>query len=179
MQKYKELRKEQKSEQEEEIMQNNVILKQTIKEVESIEEVENIPIEEKLELKIELEEYKDYQQELEDALEEYRKIEVRASVEFKKLEEELTENENENEENSKETSEEEEYERVKQIYRRQTGRRPIYKGEQTKGFGKWLEERNELENELIDPKQQKINKCFSLKFLPSGSQGTLYLKILN
>ena len=227
-QKYKELRKEQKSEQEEEIMQNNVLLKQTIKEVESIEEVENIPIEEKLELKIELEEYKDYQQELEDALEEYRKIEVRASVEFKKLEEELTENENENEENSKETSEEEEYERVKQIYRRQTGRRPIYKGEQTKGFGKWLEERNELENELIDPKQQKINitpinaeeiqdanekrsmlklgdfisknskltqkekqcfmvdynpslndfnkikptnkKCFSLKFLPSGSQ---------
>jgi hypothetical protein len=152
-QKYKELRKEQKSEQEGEIMRNNVLLKQIIKEVESIEEVENVPIEEKLEQKIELEEYKDYQQELEDALEEYRKIEVRASVEIEEFEEELTDIESE----SEETSDEEEYEQVKQIYRQQTGRRPIYKGEQTKGFGKWLEERNELENELIDPKQQKIN----------------------
>jgi hypothetical protein len=152
-QKYKKLRKEQKSEQEEEIMQKNVLLKQTIKEVESIEEVENILIEEKLELKIELEEYKDYQQELEDALEEYRKIEVRASVEFEELKEELTESENENEENSKETSEEE-YELIKQMYRQQTGRRPIYAGKETKSFIKWLEsltikleEKNEKEME--------------------------------
>ncbi len=79
------------------------------------------------------EEYKDHEQELEEILEQTRKIEQEV---FNNIESE--------EEDSDQTAEKE-YEKVKRLYKQQTGRRPIYANQETKGFKQWLEQREESE----------------------------------
>ncbi|TES95371.1 MAG: hypothetical protein E3J90_09835 [Promethearchaeota archaeon] len=72
----------------------------------------------------------------------------------KKIEQEVF-NKIESEEDSDQTAEEK-YERIKRLYKQQTGKRPIYANNETKGFKQWLEQ-NKISKEK-EKKEQKINQ---------------------
>ncbi len=91
---------------------------------------------------LEIEESKDHQQELEEILEQVRKIEQEALNEIEQEEEDLDKTIEKN------------YERVKKLYKQQTGKRPIYANKETKGFKQWLEQKKKSEEKEI-PKQKK------------------------
>ncbi|TKJ20449.1 MAG: hypothetical protein CEE42_14810, partial [Promethearchaeota archaeon Loki_b31] len=94
---------------------------------------------------LEIEESKDHQQELEEILEQVRKIEQEALNEIEQEEEDL------------DKAIEKNYERVKKFYKKQTGKRPIYANKETKGFKQWLEQKKKTE-EKEKPKQKKEQK---------------------
>ncbi len=91
---------------------------------------------------LEIEESIDHQQELEEILEQVRKIEQEALNEIEQEEEDLDKTIEKN------------YERVKKLYKQQTGKRPIYANKETKGFKQWLEQKKKSEEKEI-PKQKK------------------------
>ncbi len=91
---------------------------------------------------LEIEESKDHQQELEEILEQVRKIEQEALNEIEQEEEDLDKTIEKN------------YERVKKLYKQQTGKRPIYANKETKGFKQWLEQKKKSE-EKEKTKQKK------------------------
>ncbi len=92
--------------------------------------------------KLEIEETKDHQQELEEIFEQVRKIEQEALNEIEQEKEDLDKNAEKN------------YERAKNLYKQQTGKRPIYANKETKGFKQWLEQKKKSE-EKEKPKQKK------------------------
>ncbi|MHA1420427.1 MAG: hypothetical protein ACTSPO_16040, partial [Candidatus Heimdallarchaeaceae archaeon] len=57
-----------------------------------------------------------------------------------------------------ETLEDEEFEKLKELYRRDTGKRPIYAGKETKGFSKWLEETQELVEQIREEEEEEWQK---------------------
>ena len=81
----------------------------------------------------EIEEYKNYQQELEEILEQTRKIEQEVLIE------------GEQEQEKSEKNIEENYEKAKKLYNQETGKRPIYANNETKGFKQWLEQKKKSE----------------------------------
>ncbi|MBA7533894.1 hypothetical protein ES705_26140 [subsurface metagenome] len=91
---------------------------------------------------LEIEESKDHQQELEEILEQIRKIEQEALSEIEQEEEDSNKNAEKN------------YERAKSLYKQQTGKRPIYANKETKGFKQWLEQKKKSE-EKEKTKQKK------------------------
>jgi len=91
---------------------------------------------------LEIEETKDHQQELEEILEQVRKIEQEAFNEIEQEEEDLDKTIEKN------------YEIVKKLYKQQTGKRAIYANKETKGFKQWLEQKKKSE-EKEKPKQKK------------------------
>ena len=96
----------------------------------------------------EIEEFEDLQQELEEILEQNRKIEQQALLEIEK------------EEIDSDKPSEENYERAKKLYHQQTGKRPIYANKETKGFNEWLEQNNESGGKLKgeQSKEQKMEQ---------------------
>ncbi|GAI80559.1 unnamed protein product, partial [marine sediment metagenome] len=93
---------------------------------------------EKVVEQLEIEENKDHQYELEKILEQVRKIE-------------------QEEEDSDKTIEKD-YERVKRLYKQQTGKRPIYANKETKGFKQWLEQKKKSEEKEKTKQKQKIKE---------------------
>ncbi|MBA7571573.1 hypothetical protein ES708_13338 [subsurface metagenome] len=91
---------------------------------------------------LEIEENKDHQQELEEILEQVRKIEQEAPNEIEQEKEDLDKTIEKN------------YERVKKLYKQQTGKRPIYANKETQGFKRWLEQKKKSE-EKEKTKQKK------------------------
>ncbi len=83
---------------------------------------------------LEIEESKDHRQELEEILEQVRKIEQ--------------------EEEDLDKTIEKNYERAKRLYKQQTGKRPIYANKETQGFKQWLEQKKKSE-EKEKAKQKK------------------------
>ncbi|TKJ27070.1 MAG: hypothetical protein CEE42_03135 [Promethearchaeota archaeon Loki_b31] len=106
-----------------------------------LEQEPTFPGEEVVE-QLEIEENKDHQQELEEILEQVRKIEQEALNEIEQKEEDLDKTIEKN------------YERVKRLYKQQTGKRPIYANKETKGFKQWLEQKKKSE-EKEKTKQKK------------------------
>jgi len=90
----------------------------------------------------------------------YQKVEHREVIE--EIDEELDDHEKVNLQLNQEKSidiseneESEEYEKLQHLYRQETGKRPLYRGKETKGFSQWLEQ-NELKiNELKEKKDKK------------------------
>ncbi|TES95679.1 MAG: hypothetical protein E3J90_09265 [Promethearchaeota archaeon] len=96
----------------------------------------------------EIEENIDPQQELEEILEQNRKIEQQILLEIEK------------EEFNSNFLFKKDYETAKELYRKETGKRPIYANRETKGFAEWLEQNNESEENLKreQPEEQKVEQ---------------------
>lgn len=84
----------------------------------------------------EIDEFEYHQQELEEILDQNRKIELHVLLDIGK------------EENTSGEPSKENYERVKKLYHQQTGKRPIYANKETKSFKEWLEQINESVRKL-------------------------------
>jgi len=85
-----------------------------------------------------IEEFEDHQQELEEILEQTRKIEQER-------------------ENSDKSIEVKNYEKAKKLYSQETGKRPIYANKETKGFKEWLEQSSESGEKLKGEQSREQN----------------------
>ena len=91
---------------------------------------------------------------------EYREVLEEISSEYKDKNDVELEQEGINESIEKENklepkeSEEEEYERLQQLYRQETGKRPIYRRRETIGFSEWLEHQK-LKTKKVEEKEEK------------------------
>ena len=92
------------------------------------------------------EENKDHQQELEEILEQIGKIEQEALNEIKQKEEDSDKTIERN------------YEKDKRLYKQQTGKRPIYANQETKGFKQWLEQKKEAEKQKKTKQEQDLKE---------------------
>ena len=85
-------------------------------------------------------------------IETYPEVENRKTL--KEVNTELGESiEDENKPETKE-SEEEKYEKLQQLYRQETGKKPMYRGRATKGFNQWLEQ-EKLKTKKLEIKEEK------------------------
>ena len=92
------------------------------------------------------EENKDHQQELEEILEQIGKIEQEALNEIKQKEEDSDKTIERN------------YEKDKRLYKQQTGKRPIYANQETKGFKQWLKQKKESEDKKKTKEKQDLKE---------------------
>jgi len=94
----------------------------------------------------EIDENIDHQQELEEILEQNKKIEQEALAEI------------EQEEEDSDKTAEKIYESAKELYRQQTGKRPIYANKETKGFKQWLELKKKSEGKQQEEERKEQKK---------------------
>ena len=104
-------------------------------------------LEQDKEKKKDIEEFEGHQQELEEILEQTRKIEQEAIAEIEQ-----------ERENSDKSIEVKNYEKAKKLYSHETGKRPIYANKETKGFKEWLEQNNESGGKLKGEQSKEHKK---------------------
>ena len=104
-------------------------------EEEHKEEAEYEELNEEQDYKV-IEEFENSQQELEAILEQNRIIEQQYLLEIERKESISDKLSNEN------------YERTEELYRKETGKRPLYANKETKGFKEWLMQSNEFRGKL-------------------------------